>query len=45
MDAYNHVMDRDPNDRHAFLFIDLAKKPNHPSPFRMNYNEWIVLDP
>jgi hypothetical protein len=42
MDAYNHVMDRDPTDRHAFLFIDLMPKKDHPSPFRYNYNEWIV---
>ena len=25
-----------------FLFVDLAKKPSHPSIFRRNFNEWIV---
>jgi hypothetical protein len=42
LDAYNYVMDYDPDNRHNFLFIDLSKKKEHPSPFRMNYNEWII---
>lgn len=29
---------------HAFLFIDLHKKPEHPSMFRVNFNEFILVD-
>ena len=43
--AYDYVMNKDKDSRHNFLFVDLTKKKSHPSPFRMNYNEWIVLDP
>ena len=32
----------DPNNRHNFLFVDLTPKKHHPSPYRMNYTEWIV---
>lgn len=28
-------------DKHDFLFVDLHKKPNHPSMFRRNLNEFI----
>ena len=42
--AYNYVMDKDPENRHNFLTIDLSKKKSHPSPFRFNYKEWIILD-
>eukprot|EP00959_Pyramimonas_sp_CCMP1952_P400639 8394705-Pyramimonas_sp.AAC.1 len=27
---------------HDFLFIDFAKKKNHPSMFRRNFNEWLI---
>ena len=37
MKAYNTVMNKDPNDRHACLFVDLNPKPHHPSPFRINF--------
>jgi hypothetical protein len=42
--AYNAVMDRDPDDRHACLVVDLDPKPHHPSPFRINYTDWLILD-
>ena len=42
LEAYNYVMDKDPDCRHNFLFIDLTKKKEHPSPFRMNYTDWIL---
>lgn len=42
LQAYNYVMDLDPDSRHNFLFIDLTKKKEHPSPFRMNYTQWIL---
>ena len=42
--AYHAVMDKDPDDRHACLFIDLNPKPHHPSPFRINYTDWLILD-
>jgi hypothetical protein len=29
---------------HPFLFIDLHKKPNHPSMFRVNFDKFIILD-
>lgn len=42
LQAYNFVMNREPNNRHNFLFLDLTPKPNHPSPFRMNYTTWLL---
>ena len=42
LEAYNYVMNKDPNNRHNFLFVDLTPKKHHPSPYRMNYTEWIV---
>jgi len=32
-------------DPHDFLFIDLAKKKEHPSMFRRNFNEFILIEP
>ena len=29
---------------HPFLFIDLHKKPNHPSMFRVNLDKFIIID-
>lgn len=29
-------------EKHDFLFVDLHPKPNHPSGFRRNFNEFIV---
>lgn len=31
--------------QHDFLFIDFAKKDEHPSMFRRNFDEWLVLPP
>ena len=42
--AYHAVMDKDPDDRHVCLFVDLNPKPHHPSPFRINYTDWLILD-
>lgn len=42
LNAYNYVMEKDPNNRHNFLFVDLTPKKCHPSPFRMNYTDWIL---
>ena len=42
--AYHAVMNKDPDDRHACLFVDLNPKPHHPSPFRINYTDWLILD-
>ena len=30
-------------DPHDFLFIDFAKKSTHPSMFRRNFDEWLVV--
>ena len=38
------VMDYALRDKHDFLFIDLNKKPEQPSMFRRNLNEWIIID-
>ena len=40
--AYDFVMTREPYNRHNFLFVDLNPKLEHPSPFRMNYESWLV---
>ncbi len=40
MKVYNEAI-REPFD---FLFIDLHKKPEHPSMFRRNLNEFIIPD-
>jgi hypothetical protein len=42
LEAYNYVMNKDPNNRHNFLFVDLTPKKEHPSPYRMNYMDWII---
>ena len=42
LDAYEYAMNKEPGNRHNFLFIDLTPKKDHPSPFRFNYNEWIL---
>ena len=30
-------------DRHDFLFCDFEKKPEHASPFRRNFDQWILF--
>ena len=42
LQAYEFVMNREPNNRHNFLFIDLTPKKEHLSPFRMNYDTWLI---
>ena len=42
LQAYDFVMSREPNNRHNFLFIDLTPKKEHLSPFRMNYDTWVI---
>jgi hypothetical protein len=36
------IYDKAVIDPHDFLFIDFAKKKEHPSMFRRNFNEWII---
>jgi len=42
MKIYDYIMQDD--NAHSMLFIDLHKKANHPSMFRKNYDEFIILD-
>ena len=42
LQAYDFVMSREPDNRHNFLFLDLTPKKEHPSPFRMNYDTWLI---
>ena len=44
MKAYNTVMNKDPNDRHACLVVELNPKDHAPSPFRIGISDWLVLD-
>jgi hypothetical protein len=30
-------------DKHVCMFIDLHRKPEHPSMFRKNYTEFVVM--
>jgi hypothetical protein len=32
LEAYNYVMNKDPNNRHTFLFVALTPKKHHPIP-------------
>ena len=34
---------KDEDDKHAFMFIDLHKKDSHPSSFRKNYTDFVVM--
>eukprot|EP00854_Cymbomonas_tetramitiformis_P033193 gene33193-42469_t len=42
IEEFNSVYNRAIQGPHGFLFIDLHRKPNHPSMFRRNFNEWIL---
>ena len=42
LQACDFVMSREPDNRHNFLFLDLTPKKEHPSPFRMNYDTWLI---
>jgi hypothetical protein len=40
LEVYDYIMS-DEEDRHVFMFIDLHRKPEHPSMFRKNYTEFF----
>jgi hypothetical protein len=42
IEVYDYIMS-DEEDRHVFMFIDLHKKDNHPSMFRKNYTDFVVM--
>ena len=42
IEVYNYIMS-DEEDRHVFMFIDLHKEDNHPSMFRKNYTDFVVM--
>ena len=39
-EVYNQAM----VDKHDFLFIDLHRKANHPSPFRRNFDTFLIVE-
>ena len=41
--TFYKVYERAIKEKFDFLFIDLHRKDNHPSPFRRNFNEFILL--
>jgi hypothetical protein len=42
MKVYDYAMET--GGSHAFLFIDLHRKENHPSMFRVNLSDFIIVD-
>ena len=42
LEVYNYIMS-DENDKHVSMFIDLHRKDNHPSMFRKNYTDFVVM--
>ena len=42
LEVYNYIMS-DENDKHVSMFIDLHRKDNHPSMFRKNYTDFVVV--
>jgi hypothetical protein len=38
------LYDKALQEKYDFLFIDFAKKKEHPSMFRRNFNEWLIPD-
>jgi hypothetical protein len=34
LEAFDYVMNKDPNNRHNFFFLDLTPKKDHLSPYR-----------
>jgi len=40
MEVYDFIMEDE--NPHTTMFVDLHKKPNHPSSFRKNYTEFVV---
>ena len=41
IEVYDYIMSDE--DIHVFMFIDLHKKDNHPSMFRKNYTDFVVM--
>ena len=42
VDQFFDIYERAIQGQHDFLFIDFAKKKEHPSMFRRNFNEWLL---
>lgn len=42
-EVYEFVMNLDPSDKYVSLFVDLHPKPEHPSMFRRNYIDFVVI--
>ena len=42
LEVYEYIMS-DQEDKHVMMFIDLHKKDNHPSMFRKNYTDFVVM--
>jgi hypothetical protein len=42
MKVYDYAIET--GGSHAFLFVDLHKKPNHPSMFRVCFDKFIIID-
>jgi hypothetical protein len=42
MKVYDYAMET--GGSHAFLFVDLHRKENHPSMFRVNLSDFIIVD-
>lgn len=42
-EVYNFIMDLDPDDKYVSMFVDLHPKPEHPSMFRRNYKDFVVI--
>ena len=40
--VYRYIM-ADEEDKHVMMFVDLFRKPEHPSMFRKNYTEFVVM--
>ena len=41
LEVYDYIMS-DEEDKHVFMFVDLHRKPNHPSMFRKSYTSFVV---
>ena len=41
LEVYDYIMS-DEEDKHVFMFVDLYRKPNHPSMFRKSYTSFVV---
>ena len=41
-EVFFNVFNQAMRDKHDFLFIDLHRKPNHPSAFRRNLDTFLI---